>query len=205
MGVHGPVTEAQREALVRVSRSQRHLLSLINDVLNLVRVENGHVEYQITDVDVAGVVRDVTSMVEPLAASNDLSLEIVTPAHTDGSALIVKADREKVQQIVINLLTNAIKFTQPGGRITVYGAPLPESPELVCIQVSDTGVGIPANKLENIFEPFVQLASRPTSGQEGLGLGLAISRDLARGMKGELRASSSVGEGSTFTLCLPRA
>jgi PAS domain S-box-containing protein len=205
MGVHGPVTEAQREALVRVSRSQRHLLSLINDVLNLVRVENGHVEYQISDVDVATVVRDVTSMVEPLAAANQLSLDVVAPAHEEESPLVVKADRDKVHQIVLNLLTNAIKFTQPGGRITVYAAPLPESPESACIQVRDNGAGIPTNKLENIFEPFVQLAARPTSGQEGLGLGLAISRDLARGMHGELKAASNVGEGSTFTLSLPRA
>lgn len=205
MGVHGPVTEAQREALIRIERSQRHLLSLINDVLNLVRVENGHVDYQFADVDLDSLVKDVTSMVEPLAAANQLTLEVLLPARDGDHPLVVNADRDKVQQIVLNLLTNAIKFTPPGGHINVYAAAQPDAPECASIQVRDTGCGIPASKLENIFEPFVQLAARPTSGQDGLGLGLAISRDLARGMGGDLRAASSLGEGSTFTLTLPRA
>jgi PAS domain S-box-containing protein len=205
MGVHGPVTDAQRESLIRIERSQRHLLALINDVLNLVRVENGHVEYQITDVDLDAVLKDVTSMVEPLATANQLVLEVLTLSRESDQPLAVKADRDKVQQIVLNLLTNAIKFTPPGGRISVYAAAQPEAPECAAIQVRDTGAGIPAGKLENIFEPFVQLAARPTSGQEGLGLGLAISRDLARGMGGELRATSDLGDGATFTLTLPRA
>jgi signal transduction histidine kinase len=117
----------------------------------------------------------------------------------------VRADREKMQQVLVNLLTNAIKFTPAGGSITIEVMRSTNDPTMSCIRVRDTGCGIPANKLEAIFAPFVQLGVRPLSGQEGLGLGLAISRDLARGMGGDLTVSSTVGEGCTFTLTLPSA
>jgi len=117
-------------------------------------------------------------------------------------ALAVRADREKLQQVLLNLLTNAIKFTNAGGEITVSCAKLGKR---VAVSVADTGVGIPKDKLAAIFEPFVQVDSRLTRAQEGVGLGLAISRDLARGMGGELTAESVEGVGSTFTLTLPRA
>lgn len=149
---------------------------------------------------------DVTSMVEPLFAVGRLACEIVGPGRGE-SGIAIRADREKVQQILLNLLTNAIKFTAPGGRITVEGVPCSERPTMVGISVRDTGIGIPAAKLEAIFEPFVQLGSRPrpANQRDGVGLGLAISRDLARGMGGDLTAASTVGEGATFTLTLPRA
>lgn len=207
MGVHGPVTEAQRDALVRVERSQRHLLSLINDVLNLVKIESGRIDYDLVDVSLPAVVADVKAMVDPLLDANELSF--AGPAVTDssGSAAtpIVLADRDKVQQIVLNLVTNAIKFTPPGGQILIEAAPCNDDPAMACIRVSDTGIGIASEKLERIFEPFVQLASRPTSGQDGLGLGLAISRDLARGMGGDLSVSSGPAKGATFLLKLPLA
>jgi len=122
----------------------------------------------------------------------------------------VRADWEKLQQVLLNLLSNAVKFTAPGGRITVD---IPESDQLaddgeadrVCLRISDTGIGIPEDKIELIFDPFVQVHRKLTNTVEGSGLGLAISRDLARGMGGDLRASSVEGEGSTFTLVLPRA
>jgi signal transduction histidine kinase len=116
------------------------------------------------------------------------------------TALRVRADREKLQQILLNLLTNAIKFTEPGGEIRVACS---AQQGKVRISVTDTGVGIAADKLASVFEPFVQIDQRLTRPHEGVGLGLAISRDLARGMGGDLAAESTLGRGSTFTLTLP--
>jgi signal transduction histidine kinase len=115
----------------------------------------------------------------------------------------VRADRDKLQQILLNLLSNALKFTPTGGRVTVEGLDEPNERGFVLLRVVDTGIGIPEDKLEAIFQPFVQLGRSLNSPGEGAGLGLAISRDLARGMGGELTATSSPGAGSTFTLVLP--
>ena len=202
MGLHGPVTEAQREALQRVERSQRHLLALINDVLNLTRIESGRVEYALDTVAISPLLTEIIATLEPLLAVKELTCEAMTAA-TDGCA--VYADHEKVHQIVLNLLTNAIKFTPVGGRITIDTAPCADDPALLCVRVHDTGVGIPAGHLERIFEPFVQLGGRPADRHDGVGLGLAISRDLARGMGGDLSATSTFGVGSSFELRLPRA
>jgi signal transduction histidine kinase len=119
------------------------------------------------------------------------------------SELVVMADREKAQQIFINLLGNAVKFTPSHGKIAIEAAVDATHPCVVAISVQDTGVGIPADKLEVIFDPFVQVDPSHTRTAEGSGLGLSISRDLARGMGGDLRAQSTVGEGSVFTLTLP--
>ena len=120
-------------------------------------------------------------------------------------SLTARADREKVWQVLLNLLSNAIKFSDPGGRVSVECAVGDGSAGgRVLIRVRDTGMGIPADKLEAVFEPFVQVNAGLTRTQEGTGLGLAISRDLARGMGGDLTAESAVGVGSTFTLSLPR-
>jgi signal transduction histidine kinase len=203
MGLHGPVTPGQVEALRRVERSQRHLLSLINDVLNLVRVGAGKVEYDVASVPLRTIINEVTTLVEPLLAVKSLHIE--TGAAFSADPLTARADIDKVHQILLNLLTNAIKYTNEGGHIRVEAKPCEGDDSSVCICVNDDGVGIPAEKLEKIFEPFVQLGSRPISGQEGLGLGLAISRDLAIGMGGDLTATSSAAEGTTFSLRLPRA
>jgi PAS domain S-box-containing protein len=203
MGVHGSVNEAQRAALGRVQRSQRHLLALINDLLNLARVESGRVDYALEEIPLAPLLADVTAMVEPLLWRDALTCEVA--ADDGGAALAVLADREKLQQILLNLLSNAGKFTPAGGHVTVRAEASGDAPDQVRIQVRDTGIGIPVGKLESIFEPFVQLAVRPANAQGGVGLGLAISRDLARGMGGELTAASAPREGATFTLTLPRA
>jgi PAS domain S-box-containing protein len=200
MGIHGPVTEAQLVALGRIGRSQQHLLRLINDVLNLARIESGRVEYVLEDVDLAELLATVAPMVEPQLAARGLALEVgVQPG------VVARADREKVQQIVINLLSNAIKFTPPGGRVSVDAAGRAERPDVVYLRVADTGIGIPPEKQAAVFEPFVQVDMSRTRRSEGTGLGLAISRDLARGMGGDLRVRSEEGRGSTFTLTLPRA
>ena len=200
MGIHGPVTDAQLEALERVDRSQRHLLRLINDVLNLARIEAGRVDYAVDEVPLAGVLDAVAPLVEPQMAEKGLALEAHVPP-----GLAVRADADKVQQILINLLSNALKFTLAGGRVSVDAEPDPAAPQKVLVHVRDSGVGIALDKLAAVFEPFVQVDTSRTRRAEGTGLGLAISRDLARGMGGDLRVASTVGLGSTFTLSLPRA
>jgi PAS domain S-box-containing protein len=207
MGIHGPVTDAQREALDRIQRSQKHLLGLINEVLNYARLETASVRYDVAEVGVGGAIAAVESLVLPQARSRSLSIT----NHACDPALAVMADEEKLRQILLNLFSNAVKFTDPGGRITVACRERdaleggPGATPVVELRVSDTGMGIPADKLEAVFEPFVQVGRALNSPGEGTGLGLAISRDLARGMGGELRAESQEGVGSTFILILPRA
>ena len=198
MGIHGPVTAAQRDTLDRIDRSQRHLLRLINEVLNLARIEAGHIEYEIEEVPVQEIVRGVTPMIEPQFESKGIALTVGGMRD-----LVVRGDREKVQQVLLNLLSNAVKFTPPGGRVTIEAEASAEEPERLLIRVGDTGVGIPPEKLESVFERFVQVDASHTRDQEGSGLGLSISRDLARGMGGDLTAESIPGAGSTFTLHLP--
>ena len=198
MGIHGPVTAAQREALDRVERSQRHLLRLINEVLNLARIETGRVEYNVEDVSVQDVIAELLPMVEPQLTAHGLVHEVNLPS----VPLFVRADREKLCQVMLNLLSNAAKFTPAGGRVIIDVATREGAPGQVFIRVTDTGIGIPRNKCEAIFEPFVQVHVGPTRTTEGAGLGLAISRELARGMDGDLRVRSMSGQGSTFTLSL---
>ena len=205
MEIHGPLTEAQRFTIDRIERAQRHLLGVITDILNYAKLESGTLEYDMELVPVEGTLADVLPMVEPLAASRQLSIE--APASEGLASLRVWADREKFAQVLLNLLSNALKFTPPGGRISVT-VDSPADGSSIRIRVRDTGVGIPAERLEAIFEPFVQVerGTHPYSSRaEGTGLGLSISRELARAMGGDLVAESRIGEGSTFTLTLPAA
>jgi len=197
LGIRGPVTPEQCADLERIQRSQRHLLGLINGVLNYARLETGNVRYEITDVGADELLATCEALVAPQARAKRLQLNIPPCPPT----LTFRADREKVQQIILNLLTNSIKFTDDGGTIEVACA---DEGGSVAINVSDTGCGIPPEKLRAIFDPFVQVDARLTRTQEGVGLGLAISRDLAQGMRGDLVVASTPGEGSTFTLRLPR-
>jgi signal transduction histidine kinase len=200
MGLRGPVTEEQKETLMRVQRSQRVLQSLINDVLDFARLEAGRVEFEIQPVDVAEVVASVVQMIEPRLAAKSLAFTVDIPA-----SLRVTADVDKLRQILINLLSNAIKFTDAGGRIAIDAPRRAGQPdEEVFLRVSDTGRGVPREKQDEIFDPFVQLQGGATGEPHGIGLGLAISRDLARGMKGDLRVRSFEGLGSAFTITLPR-
>jgi PAS domain S-box-containing protein len=196
--VRGPVTAAQREDIQRIRRSQKHLLSLINDVLNFVRLDSGTVRYEIREFELADAVRDVEDVTTPQLHAKALHFV----RRNGGEGLRVWADRDKVEQILVNLMTNAIKFTQPNGEIVLECGSMAEC---VTVRVSDTGRGIPADKLFEIFEPFVQVARSAGAPNEGVGLGLAISRDLSRAMGGDLVAESVIGKGSTFTLTLPSA
>ncbi|HST57186.1 MAG TPA: ATP-binding protein [Longimicrobium sp.] len=196
MGVHGPVTEEQARDLERITLSQRHLLSIINDILNYSRIEAGELGYESEPVPLERSLADVAAMVLPQAVLRGVELD-PSPA---GPPVVARADRLKVEQILLNLLSNAVKFTPEGGRITV--ACRVQDGRAAAV-VADTGAGIPADQLDSIFEPFVQLGRSLTSGHEGTGLGLAISRDLARAMGGDLTAESTPGEGSAFMLTLP--
>jgi PAS domain S-box-containing protein len=197
LGIHGPITDEQRHALDRISRSQRHLLRLVNDVLNLARIESGQVSYAVEELPVADVVASVTPMIEPQMDAAGLRFTSSVPA-----GLTARADREKVQQVLINLLSNAVKFTPAGGSVAI-DAHRDEAHHRVRVRVTDTGVGIPPGQLQSIFERFVQVEVTHARRVEGTGLGLAISRDLARGMDGDLDVRSEQGRGSVFTLTLP--
>ena len=198
LGVHGPVSAEQLSALEKIQRSQRHLLGLINGVLNYARIEAGALHYEIEEFALEGIL----SHCEALTAPQMREKGLVFTSAGSGGALRVRADREKLQQILVNLLANAIKFTDSGGNITIECV---RTGGLVAIAVRDSGRGIAADRQESIFQPFVQVDASLTRTSEGVGLGLAISRDLARAMDGDLTVQSVPGEGSTFTLSLPAA
>lgn len=201
MGIHGPVAEAQQGAFERINRSQRHLLSLINDILNMARLEAGRVEYDIGAVSLGEILSDLRPMIEPQLGAKSLSLDV----SIGDDFPRVLADREKLQQIFLNLLSNSVKFTDSGGSVSIAAALNELEPDKACVSVRDNGQGIPPERLGSIFEPFTQVDSSHSRMGGGAGLGLAISRDLARGMGGDLTVESEPGVGSKFTLTLPKA
>jgi PAS domain S-box-containing protein len=198
MGVRGPLNAEQAQDIARIRRSQQHLLTLITDVLNFAKVDAGQTEYRMTAVPVDETLRDTESMIAPQILAKGLRYSYKS---IDKSASVL-ADPEKMQQIVLNLLSNAVKFTEPGGTITLSSEPRGNCIE---IRVADTGPGISAEKIDRIFDPFVQVDRRLNQPVQGVGLGLAISQDLAQAMGGQVTVQSELGEGSTFTLSLPRA
>ena len=198
LGIRGFITPEQREDIGRIRKSQRHLLGLINEVLNYTRVEGGTVTYDISNVSVPDTLATCDALIAPQMAAKGLQFDVARCEPT----WTVRADPEKLRQVILNLLSNAIKFTEAGGHVELSCA---HSDRGASITVRDTGRGIPADQVERIFEPFVQVDAGLTRTQSGVGLGLAISRDLARGMGGELSATSEVGVGSVFTLVLPTA
>jgi PAS domain S-box-containing protein len=198
MGIRGPITAEQREDLHRIQSSQRHLLGLINEVLNYAKLETGTVSYDIEDVIAREAMVAAESLVAPQARAKGLTL-VTTKCSPD---IVARADAEKLRQILVNLLSNAVKFTDSGGRVEMTCT---ADAEHVHLHIRDTGIGIPADKLHVIFDPFVQVRGDLARRHEGTGLGLAISRDLARAMAGDLTVESTLRVGSTFTLTLPRA
>ena len=196
--IRGPLTDAQRRDLERIRASQQHLLGLISSVLDLSRIESGRVSYDVTPIALDAFLTGLDSLIEPQAASKSLTLEYTPCARSLG----VMADREKLRQIMLNLLSNAIRYTPPGGKISVGARATSDSQ--VEITVRDTGVGIAPEARDRVFEAFVQLDRSLTQPREGIGLGLAISRDLARGMSGDITVESNSGQGSLFTVTMPR-
>ena len=196
MGLRGPVTEEQRIDLLKIQRSKQHLDALVSDVLSFAKLGSGKIDYRIRDVAVKAILSSVVEMVMPQLGEKGLELVV---GDVDPS-LEVHADDDKLRQILLNLLANALKFTPRGGRIALS---VSTTKDTASIAVSDTGIGIPAEQHERVFEPFVQAKRAISPGDQGVGLGLAISRQLARAMQGDLTLTSAVGEGSTFTITLP--
>jgi PAS domain S-box-containing protein len=198
-GVRGALTSTQQGDVERIKRSGQHLLGLINDILNFAKLEAGHVEFHVDDLPVAPLLDSLEELIRPQVDTKTIAYSQRGPTEE----LAVRGDAEKVRQVLLNLVTNAVKFTEPGGQICVA---CEADDHRVQILVTDTGRGIPEEHLARIFDPFVQVdRERTPRSQQGVGLGLSISRDLARGMGGALTATSAPGRGSTFTLTLPRA
>jgi signal transduction histidine kinase len=195
-GIQGSLSEGQREYIGRILHNQRHLVRLVNELLDLAKIESGQFPLRLAPVSVHGVLASVESMIEPQIRASKLRLEVGLCE----PSMFLHGDAERVEQIVLNLLSNAVKFTPAGGLVKVTAQ---VNGERVDMQVHDTGVGIPPDKLEAIFAPFFQIDAHLRA-RTGTGLGLAISRELARAMGGDLTADSVVGEGSVFTISLPR-
>jgi signal transduction histidine kinase len=198
LGLRGPVTAAQQTDLARIQANQRHLLMLITEILDFVRSESGRMEYRFDEVSAQGALVDVADTLTGAVKQREISV-VQRAGETDA---LVWADPVRVRQILMNLVMNAAKYTPASsGPITLS---FTETADAVHLHVTDAGPGIRPEKLQTIFEPFVQLASGLSNRQGGVGLGLAISRDLARGMHGDLTIESTVDIGSRFTLTLPR-
>lgn len=191
------ITTQQATFLERIELSQQHMVSLINDVLDFATMNSGHVRYDITDVEVFKVLSEVGGL--ELAQIERAQLTLTCSSCPEW--LSVRADAGKVRQILLNLLSNAIKFTPAGGTVAVECR---WDDDWVYISMRDTGVGVPLDKIDVIFEPFVRLDSGGVR-KPGTGLGLPISRAFAQGMGGDLHAEPVAGPGTAFILTLPRS
>lgn len=196
-GIQGPLSEGQREYIGRILYNQRHLVRLVDELLDLAKIESGQFPLRVTVVSVQDVLTSVQTMIEPQIQASRLQLS-VRPCEP---SMYLHGDGERVEQIVLNLLSNAVKFTPAGGAVTISAC---SRDDVIELQVEDTGVGVSADKLEAIFAPFFQIEQAQGVSRSGTGLGLAISRELARAMNGDLHAESVPGQGSKFTLSLPR-
>ena len=198
LGVHGPLSDGQRTTLARIKRVQEHLLNLITEVLTFARADAGTETYRYSDVPVDETLRGLEALVRPQLEAKRLSYGY----DGAGSDAKMHVDVGRLSRIVVNLLTNAIKFTPGSGSVTLSWFP---AGDRIVIRVRDTGIGIPPDLLESIFNPFVQVSGQKAMNPDGVGLGLAIGRRLSRGMKGDLTASNATGGGALFELTVPRA
>ena len=197
LGLRGPVTPEMIEDLVRIRRNKDHLLSIITDILSFARADAGHLAITLADLSLRAVLRDAEEVMSHQFADKGVGFR-VEPVD---ASVMVRADRAKLQQVLLNVFTNALRFTEPGGFVLVTTT---SDGEMSHVHVRDTGIGIPADQLQVIFEPFVQVDSSLTRQVGGTGLGLSIARDLARAMGGRVTVESTLGQGSTFTVSLPR-
>ena len=196
LGMRGPITEQQREAIARIRRSQQHLLGIVNDILMFAKTETGRIPLTPEPIAVESALESLRFLVQPMLTEHGIRFRQLD---CDGDLYVV-ADSDRLNQILVNLMSNAIKFSPRDGEVRIRCEKIEH---LAAIHVEDDGHGIAEDKLEEIFEPFVQLSSGLTRTAEGSGLGLAISRELARLMGGDVTVESTLGKGSTFTLTLP--
>ena len=197
LGIPGPVTDAQKDMLGRIRRAQKHLDSLITEVLTFSQLEAGTETLTLADVLLEGVLREVQSLVRPQLDAK--ALEFVYQG-ADAVERVI-ADEGKLKRIMVNLLGNAIKFTPRHGHVTLASR---TDGSRIVITVQDSGVGIASDRIHTIFEPFVQIPGHKSMNPDGVGLGLAIGKRLAQAMNGSLTATSAPGEGTSFELVLPR-
>src|SRR6185436_4963286 len=195
--VTGPVTEPQRKSLTRIDSNSRHRLALINDILDITRIEAGRMPLNATSFGIGELFDEVHAELEPIIKRSNLTVT----TKLRGNVPSVRSDRQKVKQIMLNLLSNALKFTPAGSVIMTAG--FDAKAKQIEIAVKDTGVGIPVADQSKVFEDFRQLDSSPARGYGGTGLGLSICRRLAQMLGGTIELQSKVGKGSTFTLQLP--
>jgi PAS domain S-box-containing protein len=196
LAAEGTLTDEQAESVHAIREASRMQMALINDILEFARLDSGRLDVRPREITVADAVARAHMLVRVQAIDAGLNLAIAEC----GDGVSVVADPDRLQQILLNLLTNAIKFTPRGGLVAVDCQP---DDGLVRIRIRDTGIGIPSDHLQRIFSPFVQLAAIPGTSSRGVGLGLAISRELARAMHGDVTADSTPGAGSIFTIELP--
>ncbi|MGC2635170.1 MAG: ATP-binding protein [Candidatus Cybelea sp.] len=200
MRLPGPLNDEQERQLGIVQWSARHLLSLINDILDLAKIESGKIELHFEAVPVKEVVKDVAASLAALASEK--GLEFTSSVSEDGKSAVT--DRRALRQILLNLTDNAIKYTEKGSvRVDVRGTTWNDRPAIV-VRVIDTGIGIKPEDRQRLFEAFEQLEPLRTRRFEGTGLGLCLCRNLAALLGGALRLTSEYGSGSTFTLFLPK-
>ena len=197
-GVRGELTAGQTLDVERIQRSGRHLLGLIDDILNFATLEAGRVEFKLADLAVAPILASIEELLRPAVDAKS----ILFVQRMEEPELALRGDEDKVRRIVLNLLTNATKFTDDGGSIALICDAVDG---YVRFRVTDTGCGIPETHLQRVFEPFVQVDRDRATERQGVGLGLSISRELAHAMGGSITATSTLGQGSTFTLLLPQA
>ncbi|MBZ4376549.1 PAS domain-containing sensor histidine kinase [Corallococcus sp. AS-1-6] len=197
-GVSGEMTPPQRRNLTRIDSNGRHLLEVINEILDITRIEAGRMPLHLSDFGIPELIQEVMAEMDPIIARSKLTVETRLDEGLPG----VWSDRQKVKQIVLNLLSNALKFTHEGG--VHIAAEYQNATGTVAISVKDTGIGIDVSNQEKIFEDFQQVDSSPTRAYGGTGLGLSICRRLAEMLGGRVSLQSAPGQGSTFTLHFPR-
>ena len=191
--------EDQLESVRHIRKGGRHLLDLINEVLDIARIESGRLSLSLEPVDLIALIEESMAMMEPLAAEKDIRLD--RTFQVSSTDRYVKADRQRLKQIILNLVSNGIKYNRPGGSVTVTGRDLGDR---FGFEVIDTGLGFSEKDLESLFTPFDRLGAE-NSDVEGTGLGLALSKRLAEAMGGDIEVVSELGRGSTFLMGLPKA
>ena len=210
LGIPGALTDDQRSHIGRILTSAKHLLGLVNEVLDLARADGGRLEVEDATAPARSAIDAALAVIQPLAEARGIAISI----SCDDDGPRYRGDEDRMRRILVNLLGNAVKFTDPGGRITIRAGvthQLPNETTLggpgpwVFVAVDDTGPGIPAAHLSRIFDPFVQVGAGHTRPQDGSGLGLTICRRLARVMHGDVTVHSEEGKGSSFTVWLPAA
>src|SRR5688572_5617496 len=194
----GELTGEQRNMVTMMERNTQNLIELVNDLLDASKLESGTMRLDLSTIELRGLTDELREQMQPLAAEKEIELTEEVPADLPQ----LRADRAKLRRVLVNLISNALKFTPRGGRVSVSAAP---EGSLVRVSVTDTGVGIPPDDLRDIFDKYAQARSRATRSEKGTGLGLYITRQLVELHGGHIEVRSEVGKGSTFSFTIPTA